>query len=499
MPSHARQNFLINISKVFSSIGILSTTLLALLPGSAHALPAFARQTGQNCVSCHAGGQFPELTPYGRLFKLTGYSLGERTIPLSVMGVASYSNVRNTSKSDEPAADFQKNNSLVFASGSLFIAGKVTDNIGAFSQITYDNYASQSTDGKFHGHTQADNIDVRYADRFISDNRDLIFGFSLNNNPSITDPWNSAAAWMQYVPVPSPSSYQFVDGNAPYPGFGSGGNIAGLNAYLYWNQTVYAELGFYQTANHGLSFLSAGVASADKTRLQGSNNPYWRLALSHEWGPHNLMVGTSGMIAHVYDAGSNTADPNNLGRFRNVGIDTQYQYLLDPHAVTVQMSYMKQKQKYSSNTLNGDPSPYFLADGTTPVAAYNASDTSNIFRTKVSYIYQAKYGGSLSFFNHTGSINTLNQSSGFDSNGQITSTDPLGTNITSTRVSGNLSGNPATRGFTYEAFWTPEQHVRVGAQYTAYSRFNGAKDNYDGFGRNASDNNTFFLYVWGAY
>jgi hypothetical protein len=66
-------------------------------------------------------------------------------------------------------------------------------------------------------------------------------------------------------------------------------------------------------------------------------------------------------------------------------------------------------------------------------------------------------------------------------------------------VTGNLSGNPGTRGGTLEAFWIPVQYVRVGAQYTAYSKFNGASDNYDGFGRNARDNNTLFLYVWAAY
>ena len=31
------------------------------LPETAQAVPAFNRQTGQNCVACHAGGQFPEL------------------------------------------------------------------------------------------------------------------------------------------------------------------------------------------------------------------------------------------------------------------------------------------------------------------------------------------------------------------------------------------------------------------------------------------------------
>lgn len=494
MPAYARQPCM----RAAMIIASLLAALLALLPGQAHALPAFARQTGQNCVSCHAGGQFPELTPYGRLFKLTGYTMGERAVPLSVMGVLSYTQVKDTSKSDAPSTDFAKNGSVLFASGSVFLAGKVTDNIGVFAQATYDNYATQGTDGSFSGHTQADNMDFRYADRFISGQQDLIVGASLNNNPSISDPWNTAAAWMQYVPVPSPTSSQFVDGNAPYPGFGAGGNIAGASMYLFWNKTIYAELGAYRTADQGFSFMSAGVARGDKTRLQGANNPYWRLALSHEWGPHNLMIGTSGMVAHVYDAGSDRSDPNNLGRFKNAGVDAQYQYLLDPHTLTVQLAYMRQKQNYSPNTVAG-ASSYFLADGVTAVAPYNASDITHIFRAKMSYVYQAKYGGSLSFFNRSGTTNTYNQSSGYDSNGQITSTDPLGTNITSTRVTGNLSGNPGTRGATYEAFWTPDQYVRIGAQYTAYNKFNGASRNYDGFGRNAKDNDTLFMYVWAAY
>jgi hypothetical protein len=476
-----------------------------LVPLDAQALPAFARQTGQNCVSCHAGGQFPELTPYGRMFKMTGYTIGVRTVPLSVMGVASYAKVANTSKSDDPQADFAKNGAPLFATGSYFIAGKVTDNIGAFAQITYDNYAGQAVgasgnnDGRFQGHSNADNMDFRYADHLIDANRDLVFGVTVNNNTSVSDPWNTAAAWMQYVPVPSPSSHRFIDGAAPYPGFGAGGNLAGVSAYLFWNKTIYAELGTYRTANRGLSFLSAGINDAGTTKLNGNNNPYWRVAYSREWGAHNVMVGASGMTAHVFDGGSDLSDSNNLGRFRNTGIDAQYQYLLAPHTVTAQLAYMRQKQDYSANALAGFVSPYFLADGVTPVAPANSSDTTNTFRAKLSYIYQAKYGGSVSYFNLTGTTNTLNQSSGYDSNGQITSLDPEGTGIASTRVGGNLSGNPATRGMTFELFYTPVQYLRIGAQYTAYNKFNGASDNYDGLGRNARDNNTLFFYVWGAY
>ena len=48
--------------------------LMALLASSAQAVPAYARQTGQNCIACHVS--FPELTPYGRWFKLSGYTIG---------------------------------------------------------------------------------------------------------------------------------------------------------------------------------------------------------------------------------------------------------------------------------------------------------------------------------------------------------------------------------------------------------------------------------------
>src|SRR5271170_573801 len=50
----------------------VAVCVLDVKPG--HALPSYARQTGQQCAACHNG--FPELTPYGRLFKLNGYTFG---------------------------------------------------------------------------------------------------------------------------------------------------------------------------------------------------------------------------------------------------------------------------------------------------------------------------------------------------------------------------------------------------------------------------------------
>lgn len=456
------------------SLALALIASAACWPTASFALPIFNRQTGQNCVACHAGGQFPELTPYGRLFKMTGYTIGKRTVPLSAMAVLSDSKVFNVAKSDDPKADFQKNNTPIFATASAFLAGKVTDNIGAFIQVTYDNYGSQSADGKLHGHTNADNMDIRYADRSIDAKHDLIWGVSANSNPSVSDPWNTAAAWMQYVPVPSPTSSRFIDGTAPYPGFASGGNIAGITAYAFWNQTVYAELGGYRSAQGLASFMSAGIARDSKTKLQGTN-PYWRLTVSHAWGPHNLMVGTSGMIADIFNDPLDTSDPATIHHYRDIGLDAQYQYLLDPHAITAQIAYMSDRHRY----------PAFLADQPVvdvdgnPLPNTNAVDRTHVLRAKLSYVYRAKYGGALSFFNQTGTTNSALY-------------DP-------TRVSGNISGTPAIRGWTSEVFWTPIQYVRIGVQYTAYDKYNGASHNYDGSGRNASNNNSLFLYVWGAY
>jgi len=476
-------------------IVMLAAALIAALPIPAMAIPLFNRQTGQNCVACHAGGQFPELTPYGRLFKMTGYTLGQRTLPVSAMVLASYSKVANTSKSDDPAADFQKNEQLIFATASLFLGGKVTDNIGAFAQFTYDPYATQSPDGQFHGHTNADNIDLRYADRFINEKHDLIVGVSVNNNPSVSDPWNTAAAWMQYVPVPSPTSSQFIDGNTPYPGYAAGGNVAGITAYAYWNRTIYAELGGYRTSRGLLSFMSAGLADADTTKLRGIN-PYWRLAWNHEWGAHSLMIGTAGMVARIYDDPLDTSDPSTTHHVRDLNIDAQYQYLLDPHSVTGQFVYARSRHRYP-DFLAGQSVPFVDAAGN-PLANTNAVDTTRLLRAKLTYVYQARYGGSLSFFNLTGSTNTANQSSGYDPGTLTITSDPAAV-APSVRVTGSLPGNPGARGWTYEAFWTPTQYLRIGAQYTAYGRYNGASQNYDGFGRNARDNNSLFLYLWAAY
>ena len=74
------------------------------------------------------------------------------------------------------------------------------------------------------------------------------------------------------------------------------------------------------------------------------------------------------------------------------------------------------------------------------------------------------------------------------------------------RPAGSINGDPSTQAaigeLTYE-FALPGQnsrpHTRLKLQYTDYSTFNGATANYDGYGRNARDNNAIYLVLRALY
>lgn len=440
---------------------LLGVTTLAVLlgySGFAKAIPVFARQTGQNCVACHAGGQFPELTPYGRLFKLTGYTMGSRTVPLSMMAVLDYTKTRNIKDSSgaKDTGDFPKQNQLLADFGSIFLAGKITDNLGLFSQVTYAHYDHQKDNGDWVGHLSPDNSELRYADRFISPSSDLIVGAFANNNPSMQDVWNSTPAWgYPYVS----SGFALTPGASTLLGGGAlAQNSVGAGVYAYWDKSLYGEVSLYKTADGAFSFLHP-FDNSQIARIKGGA-PYWRFAYTKEFGPQNLMLGTSGMTADIHE-GSDVNAPTD--RFQDVGLDAQYQYILDPHTVTTQISYIHEKAKW------GDP-----------LAFSNSSDSLKELKIKGTYVYKAKYGASLTYNDIRGTSDAIVYG---DSN----------------EITGNPNGNPDATFWIPEVFWTPVQYLRMGAQYWHYTKFNGASSNYDGAGRNASANDTLFVYFWGAY
>ena len=149
---------------IFVSAAIIAAVLIIdLWPRPAVSLPLYARQTGQPCATCHTA--FLELTPFGRRFKLGGYTLdgGDwKGPPFAVMLQPTFTNTQ-AAQPGGAAPGFGVNNNFVLQQASLFTGGKITDNLGAFIQGTYDG-----VDHRF----AWDNTDIRVAKQInISESR----------------------------------------------------------------------------------------------------------------------------------------------------------------------------------------------------------------------------------------------------------------------------------------------------------------------------------------
>src|SRR5487761_912494 len=251
-------------SIALAGVGVV---LLFFAVAPANALPSFARQTGQQCAACHNG--FPELTPYGRLFKLNGYVFGggqSNLPPLAMMIVEDYTHTQ-AGQSGGAKAHYGPNNNFSLNTGSIFYGGRIPGayGLGAFAQMTY-NDPSRS----FHW----DNSDVRWAHATQIYGDETVFGVSVNNNPAVSDVWNTTPAWRYPFQSSSlsltPSSKTFIEGTYSQ-------QVLGATAYALWNRLVYAEIGDYHTLSQDTD-MGLGIAPNGTDSFRGVA-PYWRLAL----------------------------------------------------------------------------------------------------------------------------------------------------------------------------------------------------------------------------
>ena len=142
-----------------ASLLVLTSVILLISPG-AEAMPSFSRQTGQNCSVCHTQSFGPNLTPFGRDFKLGGYTMGggsgiaAKMPALSGMVMGSFTNTQKdqtVQSQDQPdgtlRSGYNKNNNFTFDQASLFYAGRIYGKVGAFSQLTYNGYDESTRNG----------------------------------------------------------------------------------------------------------------------------------------------------------------------------------------------------------------------------------------------------------------------------------------------------------------------------------------------------------------
>lgn len=432
---------------------------LAGLIGTAQAVPSFSRQTGQECAACHVGGFGPQLTPYGIRFKLGGYIDSDGKggkVPLSAMLVASFDKT-SKAQSSPPTDSSKTNNNSGLDEASIFLAGKLFENAGIFAQFTRDQNEKA---------TAWDQVDARFVRNITVAGKDSVIGVSVNNNPSVQDPFNTIGTWgYPYTGsalAPTPGAASMLNGGLEQ-------TVLGASAYAFVGNNYYAELGTYRTLSPS-TLSSVGVGRDSYPGRLNAGTVYWRLAYMQDLKKQFYSFGLFGFNADISPDKSSPA----TNRFRDIGVDASYQWLGNrEHIFTAGASWLRESQSKSAWVDSGDA----------------ANSNGRLYETKLtaSYHYKNTWGASLSKFDIHGSTDSVMYSS----------------------TNGFANNSPNSAGYIAQIDWTPWgkedswmaplANVRFGLQYVMYDKFNGAKTNYDGSGRDAKDNNTLYAFTWVAF
>jgi hypothetical protein len=428
---------------------------------NAHATASFSRQTGLACSTCHT--TFPELTPFGRDFKLNGYTLssakevtekGEKkqsglsileNLPLSINLRGSFTQTGNR----QPGT--RNSNIELPQQVNLWFAGKLAEHIGSYTQMTYNVQAN---------HFGFDNSDFfRYSRQTNLADKNLTWGIDANNNPTFEDLWQSTPGygfpWAAPDAVVSPVAATLIDGTL-------GGDVVGLGAYGMWNDHLYGDVTLYRTQHIGGPQPATGLDSTGTVpfahNIKGAA-PYWRFAWQASKGDNYIEVGTYGIHANSFPG----AISGPTDTFTDTAADLTYERKLwKGDLLTVHSTFIYEKQDLDAT---------FLAEG--------ASQAKHILRT---YRLDAGY--------HFG--NRYSVTAGpFFTNGTADATL-----YPATAVTGSANHKPNNTGYIAQFAYWPVQNIEMGVQYKGYTTFNGAGSNYDDAGRAASANNYTYGFVW---
>lgn len=413
---------------IFKSLAAATLALASI--SQCFALPSFARQTGDSCDACHVGSFGPQLTPHGMKFKLGGYTDTDGNsghIPVSGMLIDNYTHT--SADQDPPPEHFSANNNNALQELSAFLAGKLVSHLGSFMQVTYSGVDKK---------TALDNTEFRYATDATLFGQKGTYGVTVNNNPTMQDPFNTLPAWRFPFTAsdlaPGPDAAPILDD-------GVAGSAYGVTAYTQLKSGIYAELGGYKSFSKSfLEDVNVVAPEDDLSRINGLA-PYWRLAYFKDMHKQVYSVGLVGMYAKLRLDGTSGPDD----KYTDTGVDGHYQYLGNrKHIVSLDGSYIDESQK--------------LGDGSKPKL--------HQLTLAGSYYYNKSYGGTARFFSTTGS-NSTDASNGWVLQGDWT---PFGKE---------------------DSAYAPWVNLRLGLQYTLYNKLNGDSTN-------ASDANSVMAFVWAA-
>lgn len=434
----------------------LMILLGAICASPAAAVPSYSRQTGDPCTSCHVGAYGPQLTPHGRAFKLGGYSDGQRVVPLSAAAWATFT---HTAKDQaEPISGHDgRNDNFAVQEVIGFLAGKIAARFGTFIGIAYSEIERKA---------MLDHFDVRYALPLKLGGKDSILGFGVNNSPGSQDPFGTLPA----MAFPHDMA-ELVPERLGMPLLAEGleAKVAGLSTYIWFDDSIYAEIAGYRSMSRGL--LETLGVDDEAGRISGVA-PYARFAYQKDWGKSVGSIGLVAMQAAIHPERL----PGPTNKFTDWGIDASYQYLGNrTNIITANIAYLHERQRRD----------FDVAEGTTQRRRHSL----NSVNANIGWSHRNTYGLTAGLFNSWGTRDSGLYSPEEDG--------------------GSRAGRPDARGYIVQADWTPWgkedsprapfANLRIGIQYTGYLKFNGASRDYDGFGRDASDNNSLFGFAAVAF
>ena len=194
------------------------------------------------------------------------------------------------------------------------------------------------------------------------------------------------------------------------------------------------------------------------------------------------MLGTFGMVTHL------TRDPfvagSASGKYTDIGLDAQYQYITDTHSLSAQATYINEQVEWGTRSVGRSHD--------------NPSGSLSTFKAKLTYDYARTYGSSVFYFKTNGSTDNLYWSYNQDPTvitGACNQTNSMLAYCSAT-------GTPKTGGIGFELYYAPTPNVHIALQQTYYKAFLGGAtfiDNSSGNSRSASDNNLTYVYVTYAH
>lgn len=404
--------------------------ILGLFSMPAFAIPSFARQTGVPCSACHT--VFPELTAFGRQFKLRGYTLGSQLsskplpyrLPLALGLQLGNTEVKDQHTGADANADFPRANQTIVQQAAFYYGGRIARNLGAMAQFNWDGIEQA---------WGAEMVDIRYARSATAKGKPLIYGVSLANSPSVQDVWNTSPMWFfphlqdaGIMPMVTSLFDMTLDNQ-----------VGAVSVYADYNSRYYAEFGFFRNGQQGI-FRPLNTGDELSTAIDGTA-PHIRLSREKYSGSHNFEVGMHLLRANIFpdsETLSGAAD-----RYTDVAFDGQYQQATGDRLLSVHAFLDREKRNWNASLPMG--------------MASNASDYLNTLKVSVHYWYQRRLGGGIGYADYWGDSDRLKYAMA----GVPT-------------AMGNATGSPDTRSWTVEFDWLPlknTQNVKIGLRYVDYT------------------------------